>query len=353
MRFIGNKENLVKSINKFLISNKVIGDSFFDLFAGTTNVGKFFKQLNYQTFSSDLLYFSFVLQKAYIAINVKPRFTKLNNYLNLTKGNFRNLDNIAKTILFLNEIKPVKGFIYRNYTPTGTKNLEYPRKYFTDLNGGKIDAIRQAIEDWYLQKFINENEYFYLLACLIEAVPYYSNILGVYAAFHKKWDPRALKILRLKPIQTINNNKQNYAFNVDSVQLIKKIKADIYYLDPPYNHRQYAPNYHILETIAKYDNPLIKGITGLRDYQKQKSKFCNKSDAITELSFILENGLYNYLVLSYNSEGLIEHSTLKNLLENYGKLNFIEFDYMRFKSNNNGSNSSKKFIKEYLYILQK
>ena len=111
-----------------------------------------------------------------------------------------------------------------------------------------------------------QNEYFVLLACLIETVPFYANISGVYAAFQKKWDPRAIKRLILRPIEIVINSKTNYSFNENSVNLINKIKADIFYLDPPYNQRQYAPNYHILETIAKYDNPEIKGVSGLRNY---------------------------------------------------------------------------------------
>ena len=57
--------------------------------------------------------------------------------------------------------------------------------------------------------------------------------------------------------------------------LIKKIKGDILYLDPPYNHRQYGANYHILNTIAKYDKFIPKGKTGLRDYVR--SDYCKKA----------------------------------------------------------------------------
>ena len=70
------------------------------------------------------------------------------------------------------------------------------------------------------------------------------------------------------------------------MELIDNIDVDILYLDPPYNHRQYAPNYHLLETIALYDNPKIKGITGMRDYKNQKSEFCNKDTALQALEKI-------------------------------------------------------------------
>jgi adenine-specific DNA-methyltransferase len=84
----------------------------------------------------------------------------------------------------------------------------------------------------------------------------------------------------------VYNKQKNEVYNTDSMQLIDNIDTDILYLDPPYNKRQYAPNYHILETIAKYDNPVIKGITGMRDYSEQKSLFCNKDTALQSLDKI-------------------------------------------------------------------
>lgn len=109
--------------------------------------------------------------------------------------------------------------------------------YFSNENGRKIDAIRQQIELWYQKNDITENEYFVLLACLIESVSFYANVAGIYAAFHKKWDPRAVKPLTLRPIKLLNNHKENQVYNTDSVALLNKIEADIFYLDPPYNAR--------------------------------------------------------------------------------------------------------------------
>ena len=74
-----------------------------------------------------------------------------------------------------------------------------------------------------------------------------------------------------KEIVRFNNFKDNECYNENANTLIKKIKGDILYLDPPYNSRQYLPNYHLLETVAKYDNPKIKGKTGIREYKSEKS----------------------------------------------------------------------------------
>jgi len=254
---------------------------------------------------------------------------------------------------YLNQIKPIKGFIYKNYTPAGTSELTQPRMYFSNENGQLIDAIRQKIEEWKTEDLITQSEYFVLLACLIETVPFYSNITGVYGAFQKKWDVRATKKLNLRPVETVINKRENDSFNENSINLFGKIKADIFYLDPPYNQRQYAPNYHILETIAKYDNPKIKGVTGLREYEKQKSNFCNAKSGIIELSKMAKEANCRTLILSYNTEGIMPREEIISALKQYGEVELVEFEYLRFKSNSNGEAKHKKFIKEQLYILQK
>ena len=352
MRYIGNKENLLDKIHQVMNSKKISGDSLFDFFSGTASVSRYFKKKGYQVFSSDLLYFSYVLQKAYVSNNENLYFEKL---LNNIKFNSTTLlaSPLELVVEYLNHIEPIEGFISKNYTPFGTSQLDIPRMYFSVENGKIIDAIRQKIEYWKINNLINENEYFTLLACLIETVPFYANISGVYAAFHKKWDPRAVKKMILRPVEVVLNNKENFVFNQDSTELLEQVEADIFYLDPPYNQRQYAPNYHLLESISKYDNPIIKGVAGLRDYQNQKSKFCNATSAIQELKKIAQVGKFKYLIMSYNSEGIMNQKDIISILEDYGKVELVEFEYLRFKSNSNGNNNNKKYINEQLYILNK
>lgn len=346
MRFIGNKEKLLGKIYQILQSKNIQGDSFFDFFSGTVNVGKFFKKMNYKVFSSDLLYFSYVLQRAYITNNHELKFEKLLNKLNF-ETSFLFSSPLQIVVDYLNKIEPKECFIFKNYTPCGN------RMFYSEQNGKIIDAIRQQIENWKTENNINENEYYVLLACLIETVPFYANISGVYSAFQKKWDARALKKMILRPIEFVVNNKENFSFNKNSIDLLNEIEADIFYLDPPYNQRQYAPNYHLLETIAKSDYPEIKGVAGIRNYENEKSKFCNKITALEELSIIAEKGKFKTLILSYNNEGIMPQVQIISTLKQFGKVDIIEFDYTRFKSNSNGESKNKKMIKEQLYILQR
>ena len=148
--------------------------------------------------------------------------------------------------------------------------------YFRPENALKIDIIRMTIEKWKNNSLISENEYFYLLSALINAVPFVANITGVYAAYLKYWDERTYKSIQLKKPVIINNSQDNECYNLDYTELLNK-NCDLLYADPPYNSREYLPNYHVLETIARYDYPEIYGVTGMRNYDNQKSVFCKKN----------------------------------------------------------------------------
>ena len=221
MRYIGNKENLLERIASKFNKFGIHGNSFFDFFAGTTNVGRLFKERNYTVSSCDLLYLSYCLQKAYIENNDEPQFKKVLPYIRPI-NTVLCATPLEKIVAYLNEIKDVFGFISQNYTPLGTKHLTQPRMYFSEENGLRIDAIRQKIEEWKNLQLINETEYYILLACLIESVSFYANVAGVYGAFYKKWDPRAIKRFMLRPIKIYNNNLPNEVFYTDSLNLVEK-----------------------------------------------------------------------------------------------------------------------------------
>ena len=349
MRYIGNKENIIATISGILDARGICGRSFFDFFSGTTNVARYYKRRGYRIVSSDLLYLSYCLQKAYIENNEVPAFSRLLPQLEFERSILTDSP-LDAAVDYLNQLEGVEGFIYRNYTPGGTAELAQPRMYFSDENGKRIDVIRQTIENWKASHLISDSEYYILIACLIETVPFYANISGVYAAFQKKWDPRAVKPLKLRPIEIITNSFENIVFNVDSAVLCSRIKTDIIYLDPPYNERQYAPNYHLLETIAKYDNPEIRGVTGMRNYENQKSAFCNSQTALSSLDSIARNAQYRFLVLSYNSEGIMPEREIISVLSRYGEVHLDQFDYTRFKSNSNGSANTRR-VQEQLYTF--
>lgn len=353
MRYIGNKENVVETIYQIMQQRGITGNSFFDMFSGTTSVAKFFKRLNYQIFSCDLMYYSYVLQCAYLENNKIPTFNQLLPHIDVMAQDLfaSPLQNI---LTYLNNLPKKQGFIYQNYTPDGSQNLSQPRMYYTSENGIFIDTVRQQIQQWREQNLLTEHEFFILCTALIETVPFYANISGVYAAFHKKWDGRALKSMYLREPEIILNEHKNFCFQANACEVLSHVQADIFYLDPPYNQRQYAPNYHLLETIARYDSPEIKGVSGMRDYSQQKSRFCNAQTALEDLEYIAKHGKYRYLLLSYNSEGIMPQDAILEVLKPYGAMvEMVGFEYLRFKSNNNGDSRHKKYVQEQLYIVSR
>lgn len=246
----------------------------------------------------------------------------------------------------MNNLKPVKSKIFINYAPSGGNE----RQYFSELNAMKIDAIRSKIEEWKNEDFINEEEYFFLLASLLESADKVANTASVYGAYLKHIKKSAQKELILKSAEfEINENKHDI-FNEDANTLIKKIKGDILYLDPPYNSREYGANYHLLNTIALYDDFTPKGKTGLREYKK--SNWCKKDKVYKELETLIKNANFKFIFLSYNDEGLLSLKQIKEIFEKYGKYDLKSKTYKRFKADNNRL-SKKDDTTEYLHILIK
>lgn len=340
MRYIGSKINLLSSIQNVINENVTDqADTFMDLFSGTGVVGEYFKR-DYRVFSNDMLYFSYVLQKARIESNTVPRFQKLKkigiedplHYLETER--YEILDNF---------------FITRNYSPFG----DCKRMYFTIENASRIDFIRIKLDEWMQHKLISDKEFIYLLATLIEAVPYISNISGTYGAYLKHWDNRALGELRLRRIDVMNNQRKNKCYNYDSNNLINKVKGDILYIDPPYNGRQYISNYHLLETIARYDKPQIYGVTGLRTYEKEKSQYCLKKEVLHAFEELLNKADFRHIIISYSSDGLLSELEIKESLLKYGihdTYKLYKIPYRKYKSKYEQQTNE---LYEYLFYIKK
>jgi len=148
-----------------------------------------------------------------------------------------------------------------------------------------------------------------------------------------------------------NNNKNNIAYNDDIFNLLDTVKADIIYLDPPYNHRQYSWNYHILETIAKYDNPKIKGKTWMRDCSTQKSDYCKKQEVKNSFKELIQNIDAKYVFMSYNCEWLLSHQEIKEIMETRWKYWVFTKEYRRFKAGKD-RNFKKDSVLEYLHYVE-
>jgi adenine-specific DNA-methyltransferase len=332
MNYIGSKLKLSSFIKNAVCS--VVGKDlsqkvFCDLFAGTGIVGRTFKKDVKKVISNDFEYYSYVLNKNYIE-NHKP--LKFQKYIDK-----------------LNNIKPSeRGFIYKNYCLGSGSG----RQYYSDYNGKKIDAVRREIEKWFKNKEIDGKLYYFLLTSLLEAADKVANTASVYGAFLKKLKNSAQKNIFLEPALFELNNNTHKVYNKDANELIKNIKGDILYLDPPYNERQYGANYHLLNTIAEYNNFEPQGKTGLRQYKR--SNYCIKKNVARDFENLIANAKFQHIFLSYNNEGLMSEQEIKNIMSKYGKYKVIKKQYQRFKADRTENRNHKAdTVFEYLHILNK
>lgn len=343
MRFIGCKTLLLDQIKRVIDENEIEANNFCDIFSGTASVARYFKQW-YEVYSNDLLYFSYILQRGTIENDMVPKFSKLKKALSISDP-IEYLNSLATEKM---ESLPISlRFFQNNYAPVGG------RMYITDDNALRIDYVRNELEKWYNNKFLSDNEYYYLLACIIEGIPFVSNTSGTYGAFHKTWDRRSYKKYELYPLPVTSNGKKNKCFNLDGVELLDSLSGDILYVDPPYNSRQYLPNYHVLETAAKYDSPKLKGVTGQREYENQKSDFCIKRNVYGAFESLIKKAQFKHIILSYSTDGLMSVEQIKEIMHKYGKpetLKVYEVPYRRYKSRNLTLTNQ---LKELLIYIEK
>lgn len=328
MNYIGSKIRLASFIKDEIV--KVVGSdmsqkTFCDIFAGTAVIARAFKKDVKKIISNDLEYYSFILNKNYICNNRE----------------IADRDSYIEKLNFIPLIE--NGFIYTNYC----KGSGSQRQYFSDYNGKKIDAIRIEIQRLKDSKEIDEELYYFLLSSLLISADKVANTASVYGAFLKTIKPPALKEMQLCGAEFEIGSGGNEVFNEDSNSLIKKIKGDVLYLDPPYNNRQYGANYHILNTIALYDDFVPKGKTGRRAYNSSmysKKKYVNDS-----LEDLIKNANFRYIFLSYNDDGLMSVDDVRDIMSKYGEYKLVKKEYRRFISQNMQRSSTF----EHLHILEK
>ena len=293
MRFIGCKALLLDNIKSVIDENAPDAKSFCDIFSGTATVARYFKQW-YEVTSNDLLYFSYVLQRGTVAVDCLPTYEILQENTGISDpvAYFNGL-----SLEQMERLPPERRFFQNTYAPIGG------RMYINDENALRIDFARNITEDWRKVGFLSDDEYYYLVACIVEGIPFVSNISGTYGAFHKEWERRSYKKYELLRLPICTNGKNNTCFNGNGADVLKEISGDILYIDPPYNERQYLPNYHVLETAAKYDFPEVRGITAQRAYENNKSDFCSKTKVVGAFEELIANARFNHIILSYSTDG--------------------------------------------------
>lgn len=337
MRYIGNKENILNDIQNLLNQQELLGKQliFFDAFCGTGTVSKRMSE-----------FFDIKINDSLSWCTSYTRGRLVDEDVTFSKLGFDPIE-------YLNNDQSIqKGFIYNNYSPAKTN-----RMYFSENNAGRIDFFRSIIEEWYSIEKINYNEYSFLLACLIESVSKVANTAGVYGAFLKHWDNRALK-----PIEFIEPSSDKYVlksgklltcYNQKIEDIISTVDCDILYLDPPYTQNQYGTQYHLLETLVLNDNPSISKITGSRPTGPMRSDWSKEYKSHILLDKVVAETKAKYILMSYSSDGIMSKSFVEAVLKRYGKKETYICKKINYKKYRNFKTKSNKDHYEYLFFIEK
>ena len=323
-RYLGNKFKLLEFIRSVINENCSDIETVADIFSGTGAVASSFDDVVIVT--NDLLYSNYLCNLAWFGSeNVRLHFLSS----------------------LINEYNQSKSF-EENYMTE-----KFSDTYFSKIDCSKIGFIREDIEQKYKEGIVTERERAVLIASLIYAMDKIANTCGHYDAWRRGVIFEKHLVLPVLNVP-IKNNKQNRCFNENANELVRHIKADLIYIDPPYNSRQYSDTYHLLENVARWEKPPVYGVALKPDRKNLKSDYCTlkATDAFEDL---IKHCKAKYILFSYNnmaqkgnerSNARIADEDIFRILNSKGKVEVFSKAYRAFttgKSNIRG-NEERLFL---------
>lgn len=307
-RYLGNKYKLLPFIKQVVSDNCHDINMIADLFAGTGAVASAFQDR--EIITNDILYSNYISNIAWFSPQEYDE------------------EKIIKLIEFYNS-KRVNTDNYMSKT--------FGNTFFSIEDCRKIGFIRENIEKRHHNDEINGRERAILITSLLYAMDKIAKTCGHYDAYRKDVEfdlPLELSV----PKASHNNNPRNQCYNEDINALAPNIQADLVYLDPPYNSRQYCDAYHVLENVARWKKPEVFGVARKMDRTALKSSYCTKgatkafADLITKINA-------RYILLSYNnmenkgndrSNAKLADEDIIRILNNKGRVQIFEENYKAF-----------------------
>lgn len=266
-RYLGSKQKLLNFIEEVVLSRTKGVSTVADIFAGTGVVAARFQDLGKKVIVNDILRSNYVAYKTWFSDEPV------------------NYPRIVSIIEELNSIEATE----ENYV-----SKHFGDKYFSMENARKIGAIREKIDTYK----VNKREKAFLLTSLMYAMDKVANTVGHYDAYRKKMD--SLQPIKLQ-VPKLIETKGNEIFCEDANNLVKRINADLVYIDTPYNSRQYGDAYHLLENIIEWRKPKVEGVAKkMVNRQHIKSDYSTKK-APEVFDNLIQNIKAKYILVSYNN----------------------------------------------------
>lgn len=337
--YIGNKRKLLGLIRRAIDSTGVRSGRFVDFFAGSGVVSRFAKRAGFETIANDWEPYALSLNRCWVEQNAAPGFAALGGY--------------DRAIERLNRLQGEVGWVTRHLCPDDDERPDpsRDRMFYTRENGMRIDAVRSQIQAWFESRMIDEAELHCLLAPMLYAACYTANTSGVFKGFHRGWGGQtgtALYRIRsrfvLRPATFVDNAHDNRATMLDATTLARSLRngsapIDIAYLDPPYNQHPYASNYHVLNSIALWDQPQIspkitpRMKSAIRDDWRtsRRSAYNYRGEAAGAFGDLLASIDARFILVSYSTDGMIPLEAFIDSCVARGATTVLSEPYKRYR----------------------
>lgn len=319
-RYLGNKTKLTDWIVGKVSDVLGAGASIADPMCGTASVSMALARAGYSVTASDALTFPVVHARTRLLAKVAPTFEALGGY--------------HGALEWMRHAEPLEGYFYKEFGASGDPaNGRAPRLYFSAENAAHIDALRAGIASLKAAGELTEVEHSVLLQHLLLSTNKVANISGTYGYFRKTLSSTALRPMVFEPLDFERTPGEHRVMQGPVEELAPSLGTDAVYLDPPYTKRQYAGNYHVLETLARGDEPVAAGDGGLRPWMDQASDFCYRRSAGKAFKRTLEHLDTGHVFISYSEDGQVRDEELMAILEEFGKVTVHEQPHARYRSN--------------------
>lgn len=309
-RYLGNKYKLLPFITEVIEKECENVNTVADIFAGTGAVASAFTDRKIIT--NDIMYSNYICHVAWFSSEDYSE------------------DKIIDLIVYYNnKVVEQDNYMSENFADT----------YFSLEDCRKIGFIRQDIEDRFKKGEINTRERALLITSLLYAMDKIANTCGHYDAYRKGAEfEKHLELYVPQPDENLNEN--NVCYNMDTNELVPNIEADLVYIDPPYNSRQYCDSYHLLENVARWEKPKVFGVARKMDRTVLKSDYCTKK-ATVAFEKLIDSIHAKYIMLSYNnmaekgndrSNAKISDDDIMRILQKKGEVQVYTEDYKAFST---------------------
>ena len=304
IKYLGSKRVLVPVLGEML--SAVGARTAVDLFTGTTRVAQEFKRRGAYVHAVDTASYSDVLAKCFIE----------------TDATTVSKDELVDAIERLNALPGEPAYF--------TETFCLSSRYFQPKNGARVDAIRACLQ----ADFAASPLFPVLLTSLMLAADRVDSTTGLQMAYLKRWAPRAHKDLELRMPELLAGG--GAAVQGDALHVVDSLpRADLAYLDPPYNQHRYFTNYHVWESLVRWDKPSHYGIACKRIDSRSdetRSAFNSKKTMPAALHSVITRVRAELVVVSYNDESWVSPEEIMGWLREAGHVDvrMLAFDFKRY-----------------------